>query len=109
MSVSQRLCLKSKPEIKSKGLNFISIIKITINDIIAAQSMLTMYYDLFSLLLDGFQGLDPIRVYHQPWRDKQFLKIYILEVAACDLAMADFKWFRIIQNLNLTDRIYVLI
>lgn len=79
--------------------------------------MLSMYYDLFSLLLDGFQRLDPILTVNgflfvetlKPRTDKQFLKIYILEEAARDLAMADLNWFKIIQNLNITDRIYVLI
>lgn len=41
------------------------------------------------LAVNGFLFVKMLK----PWTDKQFLKIYILEVAACDLAMADFKWY----------------
>lgn len=76
-----------------------------------------MYHDPFSLLPDGFQRLDLILAVNgflvveklKPRPDNQFLRICIWEVAAYELAMADFKWFKIIRNLNLTDRIYVLI
>lgn len=46
------------------------------------------------LTVNGFLFVETLK----PWTDKQFLKIYILEVAACDLAMADFKWFKIIRT-----------